>query len=147
MAQCEADERTISSTVALDPSVGADTREGIRDAVVAECSGGCAPSCTPGAASSSADTSEGISDAVMAESSVATGAASLSVSSVPNPLPARVRRQSRERRVERWRERLPLLDEDPREDELPSRPPGESDANPAALTALGRKLVGLDEWD
>ena len=59
----------------------------------------------------------------------------------------RSRRQSRERRVERWRRRLPLLDEDPTEGELARRPPGEGeDAGPAALTPLGERLVGLVPW-
>ena len=56
-------------------------------------------------------------------------------------------RQSRERRVARWRERLPLLDEDPTEAELMRRPPGEEDGKPAELTPLGERLVGLVEWD
>ena len=58
-----------------------------------------------------------------------------------------LRRQSRERRIERWEMRLPLLDQDPREDQLPHRPPGENNSKPAELTPLGRKLVGLDSWD
>ena len=58
-----------------------------------------------------------------------------------------LRRQSRERRIARWHDRLPLLDEDPRENELPVRPPGEEDGEPATLTQLGKKLVGLVEWE
>ena len=57
------------------------------------------------------------------------------------------RRQSRDRRVERWRLRLPLLDEDPGEEELAFRPLGEEAGMPASLTPLGRKLVGLDVWE
>jgi hypothetical protein len=74
------------------------------------------------------------------------------VSSASDPLlggqvaTARVRRQSRERRVERWRLRLPLLDEDPREAELPHPPPGEASGEPAVLTPLGQRLVGLVPW-
>lgn len=59
------------------------------------------------------------------------------------PPPPRLTRASR---VERWAQRLPLLAEDPREDALPVRPPGEEDGTPCALTALGRRLVGLDDW-
>lgn len=58
-----------------------------------------------------------------------------------------VQRQSRHRRTERWKYRLPLLDEDPKEDELPHRPPGEEDGQPAELTELGKRLVGLVEWE
>ena len=59
-----------------------------------------------------------------------------------------VQRQSRERRMERWERRLPLLDEDPTEDELPFRPRGEEDGLPfGGLTQLGKKLVGLVEWE
>ena len=56
-------------------------------------------------------------------------------------------RLTRDARVARWRERRPLLDEDPREGEL-DRPPLEGlDAAPFAdLTPLGRRLVGLDDW-
>lgn len=60
---------------------------------------------------------------------------------------SRTKRQSRERRVERWRYRLPLLDEDPTEADLPRRPEGEEDGRPATLTALGERLVGLVEWE
>ena len=50
-------------------------------------------------------------------------------------------------RAERWRLRLPLLDEDPREEEMPRRPPGEEDGAPfGGLTPLGRRLTGLDPW-
>eukprot|EP00908_Phaeocystis_cordata_P016001 Transcript_27212.p1 GENE.Transcript_27212~~Transcript_27212.p1 ORF type:complete len:426 (+),score=127.26 Transcript_27212:47-1279(+) len=59
----------------------------------------------------------------------------------------RPRRQSRERRAERWRWRLPLLDEDPRESELPHLVPGEEDGRPARLTPLGERLAGLVEWE
>jgi hypothetical protein len=59
----------------------------------------------------------------------------------------RLRRQSRVRRVERWRRRLPLLDEDPTEDQLSQRPPAEGHGRPAELTLLGRRLVGLDAWE
>jgi hypothetical protein len=65
---------------------------------------------------------------------------------LPQVATARVRRQSRERRVERWRLRLPLLDEDPREAELPHPPPGEASGEPAVLTPLGQRLVGLVPW-
>ena len=58
----------------------------------------------------------------------------------------RSRRQSVARRVERWRYRLPLLDEDPTEGELARRPPGEEDGRPATLTPLGERLVGLVPW-
>ena len=58
-----------------------------------------------------------------------------------------VRRLGREERAELWRRRLPLLREDPKEDELPRRPPGEAHGRPAELTALGEKLAGVREWD
>ena len=59
-----------------------------------------------------------------------------------------LRRQTRERRAERWRRRLPLLDEDPTEEELSRWPPGEEEgAPPATLTPLGERLVGLVEWE
>jgi len=57
------------------------------------------------------------------------------------------RRQSRERRAERWRRRLPLLDEDPGEEELPRLVPGEEARRPAELTPLGERLVGLVAWE
>lgn len=61
---------------------------------------------------------------------------------------APLRRQSRERRAERWRSRLPMLDEDPTEAELARRPPGEADGLPfGGLTPLGERLVGLVEWE
>jgi len=47
---------------------------------------------------------------------------------------------------ERWRRRLPLLEEDPREDELPKRPPGEEHGRPASLSTLGERLVGCRDW-
>ena len=53
--------------------------------------------------------------------------------SAPRAAPRGLRRQSRERRIERWRERLPLLDEDPAEWELPRRPPGEEHDEPDCL--------------
>ncbi|CAJ1409566.1 unnamed protein product [Effrenium voratum] len=56
-------------------------------------------------------------------------------------------RLSRTARVARWRERLPLLEEDPREHELTHAPPGEDHGSPAELSALGEKLVGLAAWD
>ena len=68
------------------------------------------------------------------------------IGGLPQVATARVRRQSRERRVERWRLRLPLLDEDPREAELPHPPPGEASREPAVLTPLGQRLVGLVPW-
>ena len=68
------------------------------------------------------------------------------IGGLPQVATARVRRQSRERRVERWRLRLPLLDEDPREAELPHPPPGEASGEPAVLTPLGQRLVGLVPW-
>jgi hypothetical protein len=58
----------------------------------------------------------------------------------------RPRRQSRERRVERWRYRLPLLDEDPKEGELSRMPPGEEHGQPAKLTPRGERLVGVRPW-
>lgn len=59
-----------------------------------------------------------------------------------------VHRLSRERRIDRWRLRLPLLDEDPTEDQLSHRPPGEEHGEPfGGLTALGKRLVGLVEWE
>jgi hypothetical protein len=61
--------------------------------------------------------------------------------------PSGLKRQSRERRAERWRHRLPMLDEDPKEDELSRRPPGEEDGAPAKLTPLGERLAGLVEWE
>lgn len=66
---------------------------------------------------------------------------------VPRSAPASMRRQSRERRAERWRRRLPLLDEDPKEEELCRRPPGEEAGEPAELTPLGERLAGLVEWE
>ena len=88
----------------------------------------------------------------------------------------RLRRQSRERRAERYTGRLPLLDEvsvrptssplfvpcavpghfhharrlplqDPLEDELPHLPPGEEHKPLAPLSPLGERLVGLVEWE
>lgn len=56
-------------------------------------------------------------------------------------------RLSRQQRCERWRKRLPLLEEDPHEHELECLPPDESDGKPASLTALGERLVGLVEWE
>lgn len=56
-------------------------------------------------------------------------------------------RLNRNQRLQRWRKRLPLLDEDPKEEELEKWPPGEVQAPPFSdLSPLGRKLVGLDEW-
>ena len=57
------------------------------------------------------------------------------------------RRQSRERRAERWRRRLPLLDEDPGEEELPHLVPGEESRQPVELTPLGERLVGVVAWE
>jgi hypothetical protein len=59
-----------------------------------------------------------------------------------------VTRLSRQDRVDRWKHRLPLLDEDPKESQLARRPPGEGLGTPPfpQLSPLGRKLVGLDEW-
>ena len=54
---------------------------------------------------------------------------------------------SRERRAERWRRRLPLLDEDPGEEELPHLVPGEEARQPIELTPLGERLVGLVAWE
>ncbi len=65
----------------------------------------------------------------------------------PDGAASRTRRQSRERRAERWRHRLPMLDEDPREAELPRLPPGEEQGAPAELTPLGARLVGLVPWE
>lgn len=59
----------------------------------------------------------------------------------------RILRQSRKRRAERYLLRLPLLDEDPHESELPHLPPGEREAPLAHLTPLGKRLVGLVEWE
>ena len=50
---------------------------------------------------------------------------------------APLRRQSRRRRAERWRRRLPLLDEDLGEEELPHLVPGEEARQPIELTPLG----------
>ena len=58
-----------------------------------------------------------------------------------------LRRQSRERRAERWRKRLPMLDEDPREEELSRRPPGEEAGEPVPLSPLGERLAGVVEWE
>ena len=66
---------------------------------------------------------------------------------LPAPAAPGFKRQSRERRAERWRHRLPLLDEDPTEAQLSRRPPGEEDGEPAHLTPLGQRLVGLVEWE
>lgn len=58
-----------------------------------------------------------------------------------------VRRLGRSDRVARWRDRRPLLDEDPREGAL-DRPPPDGEVAPfPGLTPLGRRLVGLDDWD
>lgn len=57
-----------------------------------------------------------------------------------------LQRMNRSTHVHRWRNRLPLLAEDPREDELPRRPPGEAHGRPASLTELGELLVGVREW-
>lgn len=56
-------------------------------------------------------------------------------------------RLGRAERARRWRERLPLLAEDPHELELPWPPPGETHARPAPLTPLGERLVGVVEWE
>ena len=61
------------------------------------------------------------------------------IGGLPQVATARVRRQSRERRVERWRLRLPLLDEDPREAELPHPPPGEASGEPKRFDAAAFK--------
>lgn len=56
-------------------------------------------------------------------------------------------RQTREARVDRWRRRQPLLDEDPREEMLDRLPPDEAGAGPFdGLTPLGTRLVGLNDW-
>ncbi|CAL1155862.1 unnamed protein product [Cladocopium goreaui] len=60
--------------------------------------------------------------------------------------PGAVQRLSREQRLLRWKERRPLLDEDPLEHELPHAPPDEEHGRPAELTELGQKLVGLEPW-
>ncbi len=73
----------------------------------------------------------------------AAAAAEEEVPSSSEPL----RRQSRSRRTARWRDRLPMLDEDPTEDQLPHRPPGEEEGRAASLTPLGQRLVGLVEWE
>jgi len=65
----------------------------------------------------------------------------------PGLAAGRLRRQSRERRAERWRRRLPLLDEDPGEEELPHLVPGEESRQPVELTPLGERLVGLVAWE
>ena len=57
-----------------------------------------------------------------------------------------VKRLKREDRVARWKERKPLLDEDPDERDLPHAPPDEAHGRPAELTELGEKLVGLVSW-
>ena len=57
-------------------------------------------------------------------------------------------RLDRGARAAKWRDRAPLLVEDPAEADLDRRPPGEADGAPfPGLTALGRKLAGLDAWD
>ena len=57
-------------------------------------------------------------------------------------------RLDRGARAAKWRGRAPLLVEDPAEADLDRRPPGEADGAPfPGLTALGRKLAGLDAWD
>ena len=59
----------------------------------------------------------------------------------------KLRRLTAAERAERWRTRAPLIDEDPGEDQMPRRPPGEPDGTPFdGLTALGRRLTGLDAW-
>ena len=65
----------------------------------------------------------------------------------PGLAAGRLRRQSPERRAERWRRRLPLLDEDPGEEELPHLVPGEESRQPVELTPLGERLVGLVAWE
>ena len=57
----------------------------------------------------------------------------------PGSAAAPLRRQSRERRAERWRRRLPLLDEDPGEEELPHLVPGEEARQPIELTRLAAR--------
>ena len=62
---------------------------------------------------------------------------------------ATVTRMPQSKRVDRWRHRRPLLDEDPGEADLDRAPPGELETDGApfpGLTPLGRKLVGLDDW-
>ena len=114
------DAGTLSYMEGLDPSKPAVTKEA--------CDGACgagdpAEMCTP--------SSDGGSGG-------AAGKPGISVT--------RVQRQSRQRRSERYLFRLPLLDEDPHEGELPHKPPGEEDAPLAELTPLGQRLVGLVEW-
>ena len=60
---------------------------------------------------------------------------------------APLRRLTPAQRAERWRKRMPLLDEDPSEEMLPRRPPGDEGGEPfGGLTVLGRRLTGLDPW-
>jgi hypothetical protein len=58
-----------------------------------------------------------------------------------------LRRQSRERRAERWRKRQPMLDEDPQEEELSRRPPAEETGEPVPLSPLGERLAGVVQWE
>ncbi|KAL1514651.1 hypothetical protein AB1Y20_003741 [Prymnesium parvum] len=59
----------------------------------------------------------------------------------------RVARQTREQRARRYYERLPLLDEDPLEDELSALPPDEEHRPLAPLSPLGQRLAGVVEWE
>ena len=63
---------------------------------------------------------------------------------------AGVRRLSRAERVARWRERRPMLAEDPAEAEVemiaPSWRADAAPRPPCELTPLGERLVGLVDW-
>lgn len=52
----------------------------------------------------------------------------------------------RQDRIRSWRKRLPMGHKNPRAFPADPRRRDEGQAQPAALTALGRKLVGLDAW-
>ena len=60
-----------------------------------------------------------------------------------------IKRKNRQDRIDRYKYRLPLLDEDPKEDDLERYPPNEPQGTPPFpdLTPLGRKLVGIDLWE
>ena len=62
---------------------------------------------------------------------------------------ASLRRLTREQRAARWRERRPMLAEDPREDEIEMIAPTwrhGGKAPPCALSPLGERLAGVSAW-
>ena len=58
-----------------------------------------------------------------------------------------LQRMSQHERMERWRHRRPLLREDPIESDLTGYPYDFFNDSLYELTPLGRKLVGLDDWE